>query len=412
MKRLIGVHKYLSLTVLMAIGLTGIGQLVALADGGIATGHILVRIQNGVDAQRLASDYSSYIVDHVSNTTLYSFALPINITEAAFAAKVGTDIRVVYAELDNLVTSPEVKGEPFHFAFDLNPKPITYVNSVAYTQVNLGKVDAFNQINGKTPLATGAGIVVAVLDTGVTFNHPALQGHLLAGFNAINPGAPPKDLPDGLLNNEVGHGTMVIGIIARIASQSRIMPVRVLNGDGTGTMLNLVAGIHYATTHGARVINMSFGCSAKSSALSDALDEAELAGVILVASAGNDSTNQILSTTTNHASLPVAAVEWDNKKSPYSNFGSFVRVVAPGSSIRSTYWDGGYASWSGTSFAAPFVSAEAALILSNQPIQTAASVISSIRKATHSVDAFNPTFKGQLGNGIIDIEMAVKNAGK
>jgi subtilisin family serine protease len=378
---------------------------------GVAPGHVLVRIQPGVEIQKLAQDYHASVVEQVPGTLLYSLALPGGTTEAGFAATLNADARVVYSQPDLLITSPEVYGEPFHFAFDLSTKPTIYANSVAYTQVHLGALDALAQTNANGVLASGTGIVVAVLDTGAAFSHPALIGHFLPGYNAIYPGLPPDDEPDGATNNETGHGTMVAGIIARLAPQAQIMPVRVLNGDGAGTMLNLVKGIHYAIAHGARIINMSFSCSVSSGALNDALDSAELTGVVLIASAGNDNARVPRAPAVGRGTLAVAAVEADNTKSPYSNYGSFIDVVAPGSGIRSTFWDGGYATWSGTSFAAPFVAAEAALILSNQPGLTSDEAVSAIGKTAHSLDRNNPAYKGQLGRGIIDIEAGVKAAG-
>ena len=263
---------------------------------------------------------------------------------------------------------------------------------------------------GPGPGATGKGVVVAVLDTGATFTHPDLKDHYLPGYNAIHPELPPSEAADGIANYEVGHGTMVAGIIARLAPKAMIMPVRVLNGDGSGTLFDLVKGVDYAVSHGANVISMSFGVSVNSSALNEALDAAELAGIVLVASAGNDNSSNAISPTVSRGTISVAALEADNKKAPYSNFGSFVRVSAPGSNIRSTYSDGGYASWSGTSFAAPFVSAEAALILSAKPTLTSEGVTSIIRGTAHSVDNANPAYRGKLGNGVIDITSAVKAA--
>ena len=193
---------------------------------------------------------------------------------------------------------------------------------------------------------------MAVLDTGATFGHSDLKGHYLPGYNALYPALPPNEAADGFANYEVGHGTMVAGIIARLAPKAMIMPVRVLNGDGSGTILNVVNGIRYATTHGANIISMSFGVSVKSSVLNEALNAAELAGVLLVTSAGNDNSGNTTTTILSGGTIPVAALEADNTKAPYSNYGSYVRISAPGSNIRSTFSDGGYASWSGTSFAA------------------------------------------------------------
>ena len=381
----------------------------ARADGN-AAGHVLVRVAAGVDIRALANSYKTNAQDQVAGTDLYSVTTPRGTTDAQFAATLSKDKRVLYAEPDQLIVSPEVGGSPFHLAFDFTPQPKTYANSASYTQVNVGQTDALKQINGSQALATGAGIIIAVLDTGATFTHPDLQGHYLAGYNAIAPDALPWDVADGGTNAEVGHGTMVAGLIARLAPQAVIQPIRVLNGDGTGTLLNLVKGIHYANTHGARIINMSFGCSVKSGALNDALDEAEAAGIVLVAAAGNNNSNQALAPTVSRGTIAVAALEADNTKSPYSNYGSYVRVSAPGSNIRSTYVDGGYATWSGTSFAAPFVSAQAALILSVAPSLLAGQVQDTIRATAHSVDNQNKSYKGQLGKGIIDIEAAVKAA--
>jgi subtilisin family serine protease len=100
-------------------------------------------------------------------------------------------------------------------------------------------------------------------------------------------------------------------------------------------------------------------------------------------------------------------VEADSTKSAYANYGKSIRVVAPGTSIRSTFWTGEYANWSGTSFAAPFVTIEAALIRARNPRFEASAVTERIRKTAHSVDGANPAYKGQLGAGMIDIERAV-----
>ncbi|MCW3052257.1 MAG: putative serine protease [Chthonomonadales bacterium] len=376
----------------------------------IVGGHVLVRVAPGVDIKALATSYKTTVQEQLPGTTLYSLVTPKGVNETQFATQLTKDSRVVYAEPDTTIISPEVGGAPFHLAFDRSKVSATYVNSVNYTQVHLGQTDALSQINGKAPLATGAGIIVAVLDTGATYTHPDLVGHYLPGYNVLAPNTLPWDVADGVLNYEVGHGTMVAGIIARVAPKATILPIRVLNGDGSGTLFNLVKGIHYANTHGARVLNMSFNCSVKSGALNDALDESETMGVMLIASAGNDNLEQGVLPAVSHGSIAVGAVEANNTKSPYSNYGSFVRVVAPGSNIRSTFVDGGYATWSGTSFAAPFVSAEVALVLSVSPSLTGDKIKSCIRNTAHSVDKANTkAYQGKLGNGVIDIEAAVKS---
>ena len=375
----------------------------------IVPGHVLVRVAPGVDIKALATSYKTTVQDQLPGTTLYSIATPKGVSETKFAQQLTKDKRVLYAEPDIYVTTSEVGGTPFHLAFDRSKISATYVQSVSYTQVHLGLVDALGQINGKTPLATGQGIIVAVLDTGATFTHPDLKGHYVNGYNALDPSALPWDAADGGNNSEVGHGTMVAGVIARLAPKTSIMPIRVLNGDGIGTLLNLVKGIHYANTHGAQILNLSFNCSSVSGSLNDAIDESGLLGILIVAAAGNNNLPDGVLPAVHHGSFAVGAVEPDNTKSPYSNYGSFLRVVAPGSYIRSPFPDGGYATWSGTSFAAPFVSAQAALMLSVAPTLTAEQIKSVIRATAHSVDKVNSkTYQGKLGNGVIDIEASVK----
>lgn len=371
--------------------------LSARADDG-SPKDVVIRVQPGVNALALAADYKTTIASHVFGTALYSLYVPNGDNENSFVTRLNADPRVVYAEKEGKLGNPETTGTQIHFAFDKGPKAGAYVNSWAYLQINARKANK---------LSTGAGVIVAVLDTGVTFTHPALRGHLLPGYNALAPGSAPLDLADGTTNIATGHGTMIAGLIARLAPNAQIMPVRVLNGDGIGTTLPIVAGIHWAILHGAKVINMSFGSPVPADALSEAMDEAELAGVVLVASAGNDGANVARYPAVLSNVIDVAAVEANNVKAAYSNFGSFVRVVAPGTGIRSTYWTGGYATWSGTSFAAPFVTAEAVLLRSAFPKMLAEDVVSRIRQTARSVDTNNPLYKQMLGNGIIDVTTAL-----
>jgi subtilisin family serine protease len=372
----------------------------AVADGTVR-GYVLVRLQPGVAIEAITADYNTTVREQVPGTPIYALNKPAGIRLRQFAERLSADARLVYAETDTYAGSPEVKGKQFHFAFDAGPNAGGYVNQTAYTQVNFGATSS---------LSTGAGVIVAVLDTGATFDHPDLAGKYLPGYNAIKPSLPPNDIADGAKNYAVGHGTMVAGIIARLAPDARILPVRVLNGDGKGTMLNVAKGILFAVGQGAKVLSMSFGSARRSSALNDALDMAESAGVVMVASVGNDNAEREQYPAVGKGALAVASVEATNVKSSYSNYGSFVRVVAPGSGIRSAYYTGGYASWSGTSFAVPFVSAEAVLILGANPALTEDRVKELIRDTARSVDEVNPLYEGRLGKGLIDIEAAVRRA--
>lgn len=304
-----------------------------------------------------------------------------------------SDLDGLYAE----VTLPEFTGDPILFVFDASSDPGKYSNQEAYSVINFRK---------PRQLATGQDVVVAILDTGVNPNHPALVGHLLPGYNALNPGQPPLDIPDGTTNLAVGHGTMIAGIIAKIAPGAMILPIRVLNADGAGTISTVLSGLVWAVQHGAQVVNMSFSTLTQSSLLDNAVDAARAAGAVLVAAVGNASNNTTVYPAACSGVIGVASVDNDRRKSEFSNFGSSVRLVAPGSAVRSTYWDGGYANWSGTSFATAFVTAEAVLVASLNSGAGSDSVVLRMLYTARSVDRYNPLYVGQLGNGLIDISAA------
>lgn len=250
----------------------------------------------------------------------------------------------------------------------------------------------------------GEGTVVAVIDTGVDYNHEDLQDNIwtnsaevsgttgadddnngyvddVHGINLIDPNETPMD--------DHGHGTHVAGIIAMennnvggvgIAYKSKIMPIKAGGSDGTFNSTDIAKGIEYAYKNGADVINMSFGSSAHSALIENALQDA-FGSCVLVAAAGNEG----MPTADCPYNLPsanmypaaysyvigVMAYDENNKFASFSNWdylpnaNAEYEVVAPGVNIYSTLPNGRYATWNGTSMAAPMVSAEAAILRSS-----------------------------------------------
>ncbi|MGC9219414.1 MAG: S8 family serine peptidase, partial [Athalassotoga sp.] len=218
-------------------------------------------------------------------------------------------------------------------------------------------------------------VIVAVIDTGVSSTHPDLQGILVPGYNFVSNNTDTMD--------DFGHGTHVAGIIDAdtnngigIAgvnwggvSSTKIMPVKVLDSTGSGNDFDISEGIVYATQHGAKVINMSFGGISNSQTEQEACQYAYNNGVTLVAAAGNNALNTLLYPAAYSTVIPVAAVGSNNQIAYYSNYYSNV-VCSPGSDILSTYYatsteSNTYAYLYGTSMAAPQVSGLAALMISN-----------------------------------------------
>jgi subtilisin len=212
----------------------------------------------------------------------------------------------------------------------------------------------------------GRGIKVAVIDTGVDCSHPDLQCDFSQGANILDPGADPMD------DNE--HGTHVSGTIAGrgngsgllgVAPQATIIPVKVLDKDGAGSLSDIVKGINWATKAGVDVINMSLGGDTGSAALERAVNKALKAGIVIVAAAGNSGPGP--DTVGYPGGYPgviaVAASDSSDKVAKFSSRGDAVAVIAPGVDVKSTVPGGGYATESGTSMASPHVAGLAALAI-------------------------------------------------
>jgi thermitase len=280
--------------------------------------------------------------------------------------------------------------------------------------------------------AGATAITVAVVDSGVDLNHPDLAGRLRSdGFNFVDGNADPSD--------RNGHGTHVAGIIAAalnnaegiagLAPEVQILPIRVMSAEGQGSDRAIAAGITYAVDQGAQVINLSIGATLLlaapdvSSLISRAIRQALAAGVVVVVAAGNDFVplpNAIVGE--NADVIVVAASDRNDVKTNFSNSGPWIDVTAPGERILSTMptyevyltsnalppeerFRNNYDTMSGSSQAAPFVAALAALILAQEPNLTPAAVVERIRAGAVDIYPNHPSYYQRLqllGAGRID----------
>lgn len=205
---------------------------------------------------------------------------------------------------------------------------------------------------------------IAVLDTGVDYTHPDLDGKVIRGYDFVQNDNTPQD--------QNGHGTHVAGIaaaetnnsigIAGMAPNTKILAVRVLDANGSGSLANIADGIIYATDAGAEVINLSLGCDCSTTTLQNAVNYAWNRGVVVVAAAGNDGVNTTFEPASYANVIAVGAVDSSNRKASFSNWGTWVDVMAPGVDIASTYPGNRYVYLSGTSMASPYVAGQAALL--------------------------------------------------
>ncbi len=208
---------------------------------------------------------------------------------------------------------------------------------------------------------------IAIVDTGVTRTHPDLDAKIVAGYDYVQGDTAPDD------GN--GHGTHVAGTAAAETNNATggagmcpgcsLIPVRVLDNNGSGTLANVASGITWAADHGAKVINLSLGGSG-STTLSQAVDYAANKGVFLACAAGNSNTSSTSSAYPGAYPncFAVASTTSTDVRSSFSNYGSWVEAAAPGSSIYSTWLGTGYNTISGTSMATPHVAGLAGLLAS------------------------------------------------
>ena len=211
----------------------------------------------------------------------------------------------------------------------------------------------------------GAGVRVALLDSGIDPDHLDLKANYRGGYDFVNDDSQPWD--------DNGHGTEVAGVLAArengvgligVAPQAELFAIKVLGSDAKGSISDVAKGLEWAIEHGMDVVNMSLGTPEDSPTLHEAVRAAWEAGLVLVAPTGNE-TGQVLYPAAYSQVIAVTATDRDDKLAWFSNTGSQVELAAPGEEIPTTYPGSRYRLARGTSFAAPHVAGTAALLISS-----------------------------------------------
>jgi len=255
----------------------------------------------------------------------------------------------------------------------------------AWQKINLSAIQPINK---------GAGVTVAVLDTGVNYNHQDLKGHVLTGYDAITGAANGNDVN--------GHGTFVAGVILQIAPQVTILPVRVLDASGNGTLSSVVNGLQYAVNQHAAIANLSFSSATDSNWLHNAVQNARSNGMTVVDSAGNEGVSDYYYPAAYSETIGVSATDQSDYRADFANYSSYIQLSAPGVTIYSMYYQGGYGWANGTSFSTPMVVGGLALMKSLHPDYTPDKLKRSIKNA---IDKF-PSDCSCSGMGIGRLNLA------
>ncbi len=283
-------------------------------------------------------------------------------------------------------------------------------------------------------LADGGGITVAVLDTGVGYEDygifhqlPDLKGlAFVDGYDFVD--------NDVHANDDHGHGSHVAGTIAQvtdngvgvagIARNVKIMPLKVLSGSGSGSVAGIADAIHYAADKGAKVINMSLGGAFPSRVLKKAVAYAHAKGVTVICAAGNDGRNKVGYPAAYPGAVAVAATQFDESTTFYSNYGKDIDIAAPGGNTRVDQDGDGmpdgvyqntlkpgdvsgndYIGYMGTSMASPHAAGVAALIVGEGV--TDPDAVEKILQDSSRKPSTGKYVRDRYGAGIIDAKAAV-----
>lgn len=359
-------------------------------------------------------------------SNVYKLKFPQDKSISSVLSEYLKDSNVEYAEPNFIYSICSLPNDPY------------FSKQWALNQSNDVDIDAPEAWDLETGIKN---IVIAVVDSGIDYNHPDLKDNVWINKNEI-PGNNIDDDGNGFVDDvmgwnftgnnndpldELGHGTHCSGIIGAVGNNSigisgvcwncSIMPVKVFGSSGSATLGIIIRGIKYAADNGANVISMSWGSSGESQLLKYAIDYAYSKGVVLVGGAGNEYSSHKFYPAAFDNVISVAAIDKDNFKADFSNYGAWVDVASPGVDIYSTMptyhvtlndppysltMDYSYAS--GTSMACPNVAGVVGLILSKNPALNQEEVKTLIRSTASKVGS--DTY---IGTGNVNSYNCVKN---
>ncbi len=384
-----------------------------------APGQVLVKFKPTVSLQSVQATITAYEVKPlrvIPRIDVYQLEVPSHYTVDQMVAALRLNPNVQYAEpnyVAHICSTPNDEFFPRQWALS-NPGGILQIPDTpeGTAGADIKVVKAWDESKGDP------GTVIAVLDTGVDLLHPDIMNKIVnSGRDFVN--------NDFDATDDNGHGTHVAGIagaetnnqvgIAGVAWDCKVLPIKVIDKNGSGLYSWLIDGIIYAADNNAQIINMSLGGPDYSDALKEAVAYAFGKGLVEVAAVGNDGGPVLYPAAFDDYVLAVAATDYNDAAADFSNVGSQVDVAAPGVSILSLvptwYFGPGsvpYGFGTGTSAACPHVAGLAALIKSAKAWLKPAQIMGVIRYSADDVNS--TTFPGKddhIGYGRVDAEKAL-----
>ncbi|HBS29737.1 MAG TPA: hypothetical protein DEB06_09880 [Phycisphaerales bacterium] len=388
-------------------GAVGLARVARADDPPFIPNQVVVELVPGALLADFNARYASVTIESIPGRPIHLLLVPAALDAPAFLALIAGDPDLVVAELNSI-------------AEDINPEPGTqsiFLPRTGPAMLAQESIDIIDAPEARSA-SSGAGVLVAVIDSGADANHAFLAGALApGGIDLVGDGAGTSDAPDlidndndGLIDEAVGHGTIVAGIIRLVAPDALILPIRVMDSDGGSTIFRLTSAIYRAADAGADIINISLGTTADPVLLREAVAYATASGALVVASAGNENTESPLRSPASlslDGALGVAATTSTDVKAEFSNYGTPIALSAPGVGVIGPTPGGGYGEAQGTSFAAPLVSASAALVRSVAPLLPPDELRVRLASTAAPIDALNPGFEGRLGAGRVNAARAL-----
>jgi len=388
-------------SILLVLALTGVGSLLLApsviaappATGGFASGRILMAPRAGLPEhalQRILENANGQAAERIGSLNVRVVQVPPGLERQA-VERLRNNPHVEFAELDNESVADQATPNDPYF-------------SNAWHLSKIGATSAW-------ATATGEGVTVAVLDSGVNGSLSDLQGNMLPGWNAASQNSDTSDIATN------SHGTTVAATVAAVtnnangvasvAFNAKILPVRITNNSSTSAYASDIArGVTWAADQGAQVVNCSYSFIQGSSTVTSAAQYLRGKGGVLVVSAGNTSGDQGFAP--NSSMITVSATDSADARWSGSSFGNYVDFAAPGAKIWTMAKTGAFGAATGTSFAAPVTAAVIALMRSVNP-QLGPSQLESILQST-SADLGASGWDPYFGFGRVNAAAAVAMA--
>lgn len=372
---------------------------------GTNSGWVLVAPKSGESIEPIVAQSGGTLLGAIPGTGYYRVAVPADTGMMAFRHQMGRDARVRSADPDVGMSAPEGDGSTL-------PAGGLLVGSAIAWQTELLRIGA----DVARERATGLGVRVAVLDTGM-LPHEVTDASVDAdGWDFIGGDPDPLDEPDGLDSDADGlvdeshaHGLFVASLIVAVAPDARIVPFRVLDADGIGHVSAIATAIWQATDLGAHVINLSVSMENSPQVLREAVASARVRGVCVVASAGNTGVGDVNYPAALPETFSVTAVDAEDARAEFASFGAEVDLSAPGVDLLGAYPSpSGTARWSGTSFSAALVSGAVALLHDRDPGADPALLLQRLIDTAAPLAEPDPTIAVWLGGGRLDLESATR----